>query len=183
VFALFDVALQIPALVLVVRHPLTKFSIAGASLSLVAALGLLTLVAVEHTKTIRPSTLTSLYLVTAILAHGVQLRTFIIRSWTSPIVFDIGRLLLASLVCKTSLLILESWPKQRILKLEPEYSPEEKSGFLGRVVYWWLIPLFWRGYSGILTQEELFPLDSKLNSQRLGHQMMDCWERSESSYY
>lgn len=156
-------------------------------MSLIAALSVLSLVIVEHTKTIRPSTLLSIYLVTAILAGAVQLRTIIIRPWATAISPGIANLMITSLVCKILLFVLESWPKERTIylydRVGEEHSPEEKTGFFGRAVFWWLIPLFWSGYKSVLTPEDLFPLESKLNSHSLRHQMIDCWERREFSGY
>jgi ATP-binding cassette, subfamily C (CFTR/MRP), member 1 len=140
-----------------------------------AALAVLVLVTVEQTKTVRSSTLTSLYLLSAILAGCTELRTLLLRGYV-PLV---AKIVAASIVTKSIILFLESKSKERILKLGIEYSPEETSGVFKRIVLWWLNPLFSKGYSSILKQEDLFPLDNGLRSANLRDRMVVCWEKSE----
>jgi ATP-binding cassette subfamily C (CFTR/MRP) protein 1 len=158
-----------------IQTPLVPSSVLSACSTVAAALGVSVLVVVEHTKTVRPSTLTSLYLLTAILVGGTELRTLHLRGYV-PIICQI---LAGDLVVKAVLLILESQPKQRILKLGTIYSPEETSGVFNRAVLQWLNPFFRKGYSSILTQQDVFPLDERLRSANIRDQMVQCWENSE----
>lgn len=144
-------------------------------LAVAASLGVLVFVAIQHTKTIRPSSLISLYLLAIILVGGIELRTLLLRG-NMPLM---TKIVAASVVNKTTILILESTQKERILKLGVKYSPEETSGIFNRSLLWWLNPLFSKGYMGILKQEDLFPLDQELNSANLRDRMISCWEKSE----
>jgi ATP-binding cassette, subfamily C (CFTR/MRP), member 1 len=141
----------------------------------VAAFGFLALVTVEHTRTVGPSTLGIIYLISATLSNAVQI--WIFRRLDAPVTFH---LLLASTVDKILLLGLEQWPKTRILKLAREYSPEETSGIIARVVFSWLLPLLQKGYRTILSQGDLFPLDEQIKTEKLREEMVECWERRKS---
>lgn len=174
IFAIIDVGLQIALLVLWIHTPLIPYSTISASLAVAAALGVLVLVAVEHTKTIRPSTLTSLYLLIAIIVGGTELRTLLLRGY-SPL---ISQILIASLLNKTAVLVLESQPRKRVLRLGTNYSPEEISGVFNRVILRWLNPFFQKGYNSVLTQQDIFPLDERLRSELLLDQMVRCWKKS-----
>jgi hypothetical protein len=143
-------------------------------MAVLAALGVLALVTVEHTKTVRPSTITSVYLLATIIVECVELRTLLLRAYV-PL---ISKLVAASVVSKVVLLLLESTSKTRTLKLGAEYAPEEVSGLFNRMFLLWVNALLWKGYKGILKQEDMFPLDEKLRSSKLSDQMIDCWEKS-----
>jgi ATP-binding cassette subfamily C (CFTR/MRP) protein 1 len=140
-----------------------------------ASLAVFVLVAVEHTKTIRPSTLTSLYLLFAILAQGTELRTLLLRRYV-PLA---AKILAASVINKSIILLFESQRKERILKLGIAYSPEESSGIFNRIVLWWLNFLLLKGYRSILKQEDLYPLNEELRPAQLRDRMVDCWEKSK----
>jgi ATP-binding cassette, subfamily C (CFTR/MRP), member 1 len=155
---------------------LTNTSLPAACLSTAASFGLLALVKAEHTRILGPSTLGTVYLLCAILSNAVQIRTFGVRL-NAPAIF---RLLLASTVDKVLLLGLEQCPKTHILKLAREYSPEETSGVIGRVLFSWLLPLFQKGYRTIISQGDLFPLDEKIKTEKLREDMVECWERRKS---
>ena len=65
------------------------------------------------------------------------------------------------------------------MKLGVDYSPEQTSGILERIVFWWLMPLFRKGYESIITQEDLFPLDQDLQTETAGNAVAECWEKCQ----
>jgi ATP-binding cassette, subfamily C (CFTR/MRP), member 1 len=158
-----------------IKSPLTNYSIAAAILALISAVGAVLLVSVEHTRTVRPSTLLTVYLVIEILVGLINVRTIHLRYYL-PL---LERFIFATLIIKFTLLVLESWQKQRIIQLGTDYSPEETSGILNHSVLWWLNPLFFKGYRNIISQEDLYGLDGELRSTELRDQILECWEMSE----
>jgi ATP-binding cassette subfamily C (CFTR/MRP) protein 1 len=174
------VALQLVCLALWTRNSITKYAIAAAALSSVSMIGVVLLVALEYKRTVRPSSLTSIYLLVAIIADAIQIRTFLLRGYSKP--FSI--VLSVTMASKIVLLVLESWPKQKYLKpTRIQYGPEETMGVFGRSVFWWLNSLFWWGSRRILTSDDLFPLDRELRSDRLLNQIVAAWEKSNKSYF
>jgi ATP-binding cassette subfamily C (CFTR/MRP) protein 1 len=166
-------------LVFWVKGSLQHYSIAAASLNVVAAFGFLALVTVTHTRTIRPSTLVTVYLIGAIISSISS--DYIIRSKFG--VSLLSWLLTASVTSKALLLCLDQKDKDRILKLGVEYSPEETSGILSRIVFWWLVPFFRKGYTTILNQEDLYPLADDLRTERLASLMNACWGKRKLDVY
>jgi hypothetical protein len=77
---------------------------------------------------------------------------------------------------KLVLLVLEAVEKRDILK--PEYKgcpPEATAGFWNRAFFWWLNPLFKKGFSSILSVEDLNVLDKELSSERLLAKFEERW--------
>jgi ATP-binding cassette subfamily C (CFTR/MRP) protein 1 len=167
--------LQIALLISCVKFGAQNYPIAATCLNVAAAFGLLTLVAVEHTRTVRPSTLITTYLIWTIAISVISNNNLHSRSGTSIISW----LLSSSTATKIILLCLEQRPKERTVKLGVGYSPEEISGILGRIVVWWLIPLFRKGYKSIITQEDLFPLDQDLRAETTSKAVAECWEKCQ----
>jgi ATP-binding cassette subfamily C (CFTR/MRP) protein 1 len=174
-FAAIDSVLQIALLILCVKFHSQNYSIAANALSVAAAFGLLTLVAVEHTRTVRPSTLITTYLIWIITTSNIGNSTLYsqsgasIKSWLRS----------SSTATNIILLCLEQRPKERIVKLGVGYSPEDISGILGRIVFWWLIPLFQKGYKSIISQDDVFPLDQNLRTETTSRAVAECWEKCQ----
>jgi ATP-binding cassette, subfamily C (CFTR/MRP), member 1 len=173
VLAAVDVVLQTALVVFWVQNPLTVFSIAAACLGVAAAFGLVTLTAIEHSRSVRPSTLGTVYLGCAVLAGLIQLRSLHHRFNVPAIVW----LLSVSTVDRVLLLGLEQRSKERFLKLGREYSPEDLGGVLNRLVFWWLIPIFQRGYRTVLSQEDMFNLDDAMKTEKLRGEILDRWNK------
>jgi ATP-binding cassette, subfamily C (CFTR/MRP), member 1 len=137
------------------------------------------LTALEHNRTIRPSSLISIYLLASILADSVQIRTLYIRKYIP----SIARLLVSSATGKTLLLLVESLPKTSYLRAIEPYGLEEIIGVFGRSVLWWLNSLFLTGSRKVLCLSDLFPLDRQLRSKELKSRMIQHWEKSKDSKY
>ncbi|KAG0653052.1 abc multidrug transporter B [Hyphodiscus hymeniophilus] len=76
------------------------------------------------------------------------------------------------------MLAVESQRKTSCLK--PEYQclpPESTSGIINRSLLWWLNSLFRVGLKGIISQDDLFELDSELKSDNVGRKLREAWEK------
>jgi ATP-binding cassette, subfamily C (CFTR/MRP), member 1 len=132
------------------------------------------LVALEHRRSVRSSSIVLVYLLAAIASDAVQLRTLLIRRYLP----NISVLICTSIACKATLLVLESLSKRSYLKpSDIAYSPEEMSNVFERSVLWWLNSLFLSGNSRILSQSDLCPLDRGLYSSNLSRRMHKSWAK------
>jgi hypothetical protein len=167
--------LQLVCLSLWIKTPITKYSIVAGVLSVISITAIVLLMALEYKKTARPSSLTSIYLLVAIIADLITLRTIILRGYSSYLTGVLSGII----VGKLALLVLESWSKKKYLKpTETEYGPEETMGILGSV-FWWLNSFFLNGNKHLLSSKDLFPLDQELHSGQLLDKIKDSWEKSK----
>lgn len=172
--------LEIACLVLWVRASITRYAIAAGTISLISSFAVVFLVMLEHTRSVRPSTITSIYLLTSIVADAVQLRTISLRHYSS----SLTSVLSAVLAFKISLLILESWSKKKYIKPTfIEYGPEDTTGVFAGSILWWLNSLFWRGNGHVLTSNDLFPLDQELRSVILKANAIKAWKRCKAAQH
>ena len=101
--ALTLVALRLALLVLWSSHSATKASVPSAALELVGAIAIFAISNLEHSRSVRPSSLLSVYLLFSILFDATQLRTLYLRHELSTIV----GLSTATLVVEILLFLLE----------------------------------------------------------------------------
>lgn len=70
--------------------------------------------------------------------------------------------------------------KEKRDSLLPNYqsvSPEETSGIYSAWFFWWLNPLFSRGYKKALTVDQLFRVDEKLAPDNEGCGLLAEWRK------
>lgn len=152
----------------------TKASVANAALALVGSLALALLSFVEHQRTIRPSLITEFYLGLSLLFDSVRIRTLWLQRYNGTVAATTT----ASLVIKLILLWVEAVGKRRVLRPEwQRQSPEATSGLWGKLFFWWLNPLFLRGFARSLSMEDMLPLDKHLTSDYLYHTLHKAWSR------
>ncbi|PYI35212.1 P-loop containing nucleoside triphosphate hydrolase protein [Aspergillus indologenus CBS 114.80] len=172
------VGLQLASVVEWARHNLIRTALPAIVLSLLDSICITVLTALEHDRSLRPSSLLSIYLLLSTLFDAVQVRTLFIRHYPSPL----PALAAASVALKLVLLTLEAQSKRKYLKSPFRVtSPESTSGIFARTVFWWLNGLFLRGFRKLLTVEDLFPTDEDLNSSRLGRRIRRAWGKYQSS--
>jgi ATP-binding cassette, subfamily C (CFTR/MRP), member 1 len=170
-------AIQLASLVLWIKQPITRLSVTSAALGFISALSVLILVGIEHSRIVRPSSLILLYLLASIVADAVQVRTLFLRGYAATL----ARLACGSLGSRVFLLVLESWSKRSYLKpVEDGYSPEELASVFSRSVFWWLNPILFLGNRKILVLEDLYPLNSVLDSSSLKSRILYSWEKRTS---
>lgn len=149
-------------------------AVAAAVLELLCAVAVSFLAVTEYQRTIRPSRTTTTYLLGAILADCVMIRTLYIRNY----VLDIAAITSATVACKILYLLLESWPKTRYLKpMSQTPGRVDVAGPFSRAFMWWLNPMLVHGYSHILSLTDVYPLDHDLYSEILRERMEQCWEK------
>lgn len=142
----------------------TKASIPAAVLSFLASLSLLYLSGLEHARTVRPSSLINFYVLFSLLFDIPQTRTLWLRRGPR----SLPALFTAGVAAKAVVLFLEAKNKRRALfppyKL---YPPEALVSLYDRTALWWLNPMFWSGYRGILSIDKLYPVDMDLHSENI----------------
>jgi ATP-binding cassette, subfamily C (CFTR/MRP), member 1 len=136
-------------------------------------LAIICVVAVDHNRTTRPSKITTIYLIFALMGDGVLLRTLYMRDYIPRL----NPIITTSAACKLLLLLVESWPKTSYLKPTPEpLGPIDTASPINRALFWWLNPLLLYGNRNILKLSDLLPLDHDLHSEPLRERMSEKWE-------
>lgn len=156
------------------QHWATNASISVAILNLVASILIVGLSQFEYSRSVRPSTLLSGYLLLSSVLDCAQLRTLYLLGQTNPI----AHVFSASWALRLVMLVVESHDKTSCLK--PQYQslpPESKSGIINRSFLWWLNQLFSIGFKGIMSESDLFELDPNLAAENVGGTMREAWEK------
>lgn len=149
------------------RH--TGISIAAAVLSLVLAVGISGLAALEHDRSVRPSSVLMAYLLLSGLFDAAQLRTLLLIGSRTAV----SAALSVAILFKLTLLALEARSKARVLKGPYKHLPPESiSGIISRALFWWTVPLFYAGYRRLLSPIDIYPVDSSMHSDVLGERLI-----------
>ncbi|KAK4201212.1 putative ABC transporter [Triangularia verruculosa] len=156
--------LQLAALILWSRLPSpfrSRTTLAAAALTFVSSLALCSQSYVEHTRNVRPSSIINSFLLATLLFDIARARTLWLREPYAVSLdqdddsFDINKenslayLAITAVVVKGFLLVIEALNKRKLLRPEYRgygYGPEAASGIYNRSFFWWLNPLFWRGF-------------------------------------
>ena len=144
------------------------FFIPSDAVTLVAALCMVLLSYMEHSRALRPSILLNAYLFITLLFDISQVRTlWLVSSNADEIAFT--RIFTCGVAVKALLIVLESQAKARwIVRWDvKEHSPEETTGLYGLGAYFWLNRLLLRGYRKVLEIPDLFPLDQNMAAETL----------------
>jgi hypothetical protein len=145
----------------------TSMFLAASALKLVAALLMITLSMVDHSRSPRPSVLLNVYLSLTLLLDAAQARTLFLSSQGKPEI-TYSSLFCVAVALKAAILLLEAKQKTKwVLWNEKEHSPEETSSVFNLGVFFWLKNLFQSGYRKVLTIEDLYPLDSEFDAKLL----------------
>lgn len=167
------------------RDRRTRASIPAAAADVVAALELILLIFLEHTRSQRSSLLVGIYLSLTLLPRAACARTL----W---LLYGGGFLAstnFAAVAIQVLLLAIDSygWRPSQPSGKPSAISLEESSSFLGRSFLSWILPLLLRGYRRTLDLSNLGRVDGSLASSHLtskfsgfisGHDSMDqlhCW--------
>lgn len=153
--------------------PKTRLSIPSVALNLFAALVFCQSSYLEHTRSVRPSTVLTLCLLFSLLFDVARARTL----WAMYDNALAAGLLTATVPVKFCILLLESRGKQNLIEpSEKAYPPEARSGIISRSLFWWLNPLFFRGFREALSVEKLFDVDKYLGAEWAGEKLQTAWE-------
>ena len=149
-----------------------RTSVAAAALSVVTGVGILVLSTLEHSRSIRPSTILQLFLITTILSDTAICRTL----WLIGKDDQIERAFTVAVFSKAVLLCLEVVEKRRWL--EPKYKNlkgEALGGFANLSVFWWLNDIFLTGYKKILVLADIEGIEEARRAQALETTFQEHW--------
>ncbi|KAJ6786163.1 hypothetical protein PWT90_00725 [Aphanocladium album] len=106
----------------------------------------------------------------------VHIRTLFLIFGSSQLTW----LTVGSLLTKITIFVLESLQKRSLLLPGwRDASPEETSGWLGRVLFFWLNPLFLKGFRGALTLKSLPTLDKVIVDASEPETLAQEWQRTD----
>jgi hypothetical protein len=157
-----------------------RAELASAAISFIGAVLLGLLSFVEHMRSIRPSFLLTVYLLFTSVFDIERSRSYAL----TPELDLVATVFAPRLGLKVFLAIVEARDKRRLLL--PDFAnspPEATSGVYKRATFWWLNPLFKKGFSTSLTVEDLFQLDKHLQADYLHHLIGSSWARGRSSLH
>ena len=150
----------------------TKASVPTATLNFVAALQIVALSYVEHSRSIKPSSMLNVYLLFTLFFDIAQARTLSMQGLTT-----ICGVFVAGMGAKLALLLVEAQDKRAFLKTPYSgLAPEVTSGILNRSLLWWMNGLIIYGYNNIISYANLYELDQDLLAERLGQKLQTAWE-------
>ncbi|OHE95683.1 hypothetical protein CORC01_08967 [Colletotrichum orchidophilum] len=159
---------------------LRTVSIAASCASFAASIMFAGLSYIEHSKSLKPSSLLNTHILVSLVLDGAILRTM----WLSHLSVAISAVFAASFACKTAIVILEAQEKTRYVVSSAggrSYSPEETSGIYSRGLFWWLTPLLLTGFRRLLKPLDLFVLDRSMSAAALNERFWLHWKASPSS--
>ena len=149
------------------------FFVSSTALDFVAALSMIALSWLEHSRSPRPSILLSGYLTLTLLFDIVQCRSLWLAAVT-PLDRTFARLFTTATAVKALVNIAESRQKTRWLLWDAtKHSPEETTGVYGLGAFFWLRNLFEMGNRKLLALDDLFPLDRSIASENLAKRLGD----------
>lgn len=175
-------ALQLALLILWVRPSAvrTRATVPTTIVSIVGSLVFCLLSYTEHAHSVQPSLILNVYLLITLLFDIVRARTLWLRHYDHyneviAIVFT------ATVALKLVLLLLEAIEKRWILQpTYKSYPPEAISGIYNKSFFWWLNSLFRKGFSTVLTVDDLFTLDKGLTAEYLQERLQRNWVKRSS---
>ncbi|KAJ5107721.1 hypothetical protein N7456_004396 [Penicillium angulare] len=153
----------------------TKLTIATSALSFISSLGLCLLSHLEHARSVRPSPIINGYILLTLIFDIARSRTLFLHGESKAIAACFAGMI----GVKVMVLLAEAAEKRKIL-LSPyrDLSPEETSGIYSRSFFFWLNQLMTSGFSRVLRNQDLYPIDSDMTSEVLQRQMKDSWKKA-----
>ena len=156
------------------QTPTTRATIVCHGLTTFATLGLCLLSHLEHSRSVRPSWILDVYLLLSLAFDIVRARTL----WSIPDNKSLAIVFVVTVSIKSIMLCLEVKEKRDCLFPKYQYlAPEVTSGIYNAWFFWWLNPLFLRGYQKALTIGQLFPVDGKLVPDDEGLGLLAEWRK------
>ncbi|KAK2776790.1 ABC multidrug transporter [Colletotrichum kahawae] len=158
---------------------LRTVSVAASCVSFVASLVFGGLSYIEHSKSLKPSSILNTYMLVSLVLDGAILRTI----WLSHLSAAISAAFTASFALKAAIVILEAQEKTTYLVDSDgrSFSPEETSGIYSRGLFWWLTPLLMTGFRRLLKPLDLFTLDESMSAAVLNERFWLHWNESSST--
>ncbi|KAK6200636.1 hypothetical protein LQW54_009679 [Pestalotiopsis sp. IQ-011] len=177
VIAIAIAAIQLAILVLglVIRSRSDETTIAANVVTFVASLTVCLLSFREHGRSVKPSTLLTLYLVASIICDSINLASI----YQGHAETRTLALLTASSGLKVILLILECLNKRSYLREPYKTLPLEQTvADLNRVFLFWMNGQIWQGHIKLLSVADLPTLDHDIKSRGLRTRMIEAWDKT-----
>ncbi|KAF7874446.1 uncharacterized protein EAF02_008423 [Botrytis sinoallii] len=128
----------------------------------------------EIKRSLKPSDLAVLYLVPSIICDVLFL-TIPPKVWAFS---RASQPVLARCIIHSALLVLESCDERPSLSNSSNLqSPEESYSVLNRVLYTWINPILFQGYTSILIDQDLPPLSQDMKPEFTRKAMLQTWSR------
>lgn len=154
----------------------TRATIAASVLTLIDAIGLCALSHAEHLYSIRPSAIINVYLLITLPFDVARCRTFWILGSTKSVAAAFS----SSIGIKCMVLIAEAVEKRQILLGRYRHSsPEATSGIYSRSFFFWLNNLMRTGFTRVLNNEDLYPIDDDMTSRFLYDRAQKTWKTAD----
>ena len=118
----------------------------------------------------------STYLASTLILDAARARTQALTQGQKAV----ASILIAIVVVKSLLLLIETKEKTRILL--PEYSKvssELRSSIFSRAFFLWLNPLLFMGFKGVISSQDLPPIYEQLSSEALTARVESKWKRGK----
>ena len=157
----------------------TRISVPAAALSLVATSTLVVLSNLEHSRSVRPSSIINVYLLLCTILDIAQARTL----WLLPVDSSLAGVFTACIAFNIVLMVLESVEKRKFLNPPfRDYPPEALGGIFNRSVFWWLNNLFRNGYGRILQFDDMYVVDEELSAEILQQRIRTAWQTVDKKH-
>ncbi|KAH0592836.1 hypothetical protein MHUMG1_09481 [Metarhizium humberi] len=158
--------------------PSTKTTLATVSLTIAGFILFANLSYLEHTRSLRPSTLVTIYLGISILLDLARVRTLFFIPGSQ----SVAKVNLASFCVKLIIFALELTEKRRLLlPAWQDASPEAVGSVYNRVLFWWLNSLFMKGFRNLISINSLPALDTELLETANPTELVEKWNRVNAS--
>lgn len=149
-------------------------AVTAAAISLVSVIFVSILSPAEHAKSLRPSTVLTLYLLTTCLCDAIRARSL----WLAGNV-SLAAVFLSAVGVEFCLLIMESWEKSAFILEKKNHSPESYAGFINRLFFWWANGVLRAGYKSVLVLEDLYQIEDSLDANTTSVDFHREWTNSE----
>lgn len=157
--------------------PTTRATVPTAIATLATFCLFLYLSHLEHVRSLRPSSILSLFFGFTLIFDLARLRTLHLIPENQPVAI----LFSVSLVGKVIVLALESTEKRHLLKKGFEGSAIETTGSIfNRYFFWWINDLLWKGSKSTLTIESLPVLADDIRDASDPQDLEKRWENGKS---
>lgn len=177
ILALLLIGIQLGLLICCASNHITRATVPSTVLSFLAAVDILLLSRLEHSRSVKPSFVLNIYLLASVVFDAVQARTLFLRHDKSAIL----GLFTTGIAIKFALLAVESRSKRQWLRAPYNgYSPEATSGIFNRSFFWWINPILTTGFRKLITLDDLFTTDISLKSEVLIGEIEASWAKCKS---
>ncbi|KAJ6780152.1 hypothetical protein PWT90_01968 [Aphanocladium album] len=151
-------------------------TIAACSMSLIASICTVAIIAIAHSYSLQPSTFLSVFCSITLFFDITMTRSYFFRETLGAIAV----LQVCVVLLKVFLIILEEFPKRGLFvstQMQSTASAETVSGFWNRSLFLWLNPLLLFGWRNTFTLDNLPSIGDEFASERLFDLFSPYWHK------